>query len=56
MLAHIEDANGDGLDDLVLQIGDEDGTYDEGEIIATLTGETFDEISIVATDSLCIVP
>jgi hypothetical protein len=54
--AHIEDANGDGLDDLVMQIEDEDGTYQEGDTMATLTGETFDGTSILGTDTICIVP
>jgi hypothetical protein len=54
--AHIEDANGDGVDDLVLQIEDEDGTYEEGVADAKLTAQTFDGISIVGTDTICIVP
>jgi parallel beta-helix repeat protein len=54
--AHIEDVNNDGLDDLMLQIEDVDETYQEGDTIATLTGETFDDSSIFGTDSICIVP
>lgn len=56
MQAHSEDVNGDGLDDLVVQIEDEDGTYQEGDTVATLTGETFDDKSIMGTDTICIVP
>jgi hypothetical protein len=56
MQAHIEDVNGDGLDDLVVQIEDVDGTYQEGDTIATLTGATSDGASILGTDALCIVP
>jgi hypothetical protein len=55
-LSHIEDANGDGLDDLVVQIEDEDGIYQEGDTAATLTGETVGGTSIVGTDTICIVP
>ena len=55
-LAHIEDANGDGLDDLVVQIEDEDGIYQEGDTLATIMGDTFDGISIVGTDAIRIVP
>ena len=55
-LAHIEDANGDGLDDLVVQIEDEDGIYLEGDTLATIMGDTLDGTSIVGTDEICIVP
>ena len=54
--AHIEDVNNDGLDDLMMQIEDVDGTYELGDTIATLTGETFAGIQIVGTDSICIRP
>lgn len=54
--AHIEDVNGDGLVDLVVQIEDTDGTYEEGDTIATLTGETFDGTQVQGTDTICIVP
>ncbi len=53
--AHIEDVNGDGLNDLMVQIEDLDGSYEPGDSIATLTGETFDGRSIQGTDSICIV-
>ena len=39
--------------DLVVQIVDED-TYAPGDTLATLTGLTFDGISITGTDSICI--
>ena len=54
--AHIEDVNRDGLDDLVLQIEDQDGIYEEGDAVATLEGQTFDGYPIKGSDSICIVP
>ena len=55
-LAHIEDSNGDGINDMVVQIEDDDGVYDEGSSIGTITGETYDGVKFQGTDSLCIVP
>jgi len=54
--AHIEDVNGDGLEDLMVQIQDVDGTYEADDTIATLTAETFTGYPIMGTDSICIVP
>jgi hypothetical protein len=54
--AHIEDVNGDGFNDLMLQIEDVDGTYVAGDTVAEITGETFDGYPIMGTDSICIVP
>jgi len=51
---NIEDVNGDGFDDLIVKIIDEDGTYEQGSSIAILTGELFDGTSIEGTDSICI--
>ena len=59
LLAHIEDVNEDGNDDLVLQIEDEDGVFNEGSTIATLTGSLYEEYGgtlIEGSDSICIVP
>jgi hypothetical protein len=53
--AHSEDVNGDGLDDLIVQIEDLDGTYQEGDTMATLTAVTYDGIPIQGMDSICIV-
>lgn len=53
--AHAEDVNGDGLDDLVIQIEDDDGTYEVGDTVAMLTGFTFDGIPVKGADSICIV-
>jgi len=54
--AHVEDVNDDQLDDLVLQILDQDGTYTAGTTTAILTGATFDGRRVRGTDSICIVP
>lgn len=56
LLAHIEDVNSDGFDDLVLQIQDGDGAFLGGSGTATVTGNLFDGTAIEGTDSLCIVP
>ena len=53
-LAHTKDSNGDGLDDLVVQIEDEDGVFDEGDTMATLTGWTTDGTFISGSDFVCI--
>ena len=56
IMCHIEDTDGDGLDDLVCQIEDEDGTYAQGDGIGTLTGALNDEAEtpIMGTDSICV--
>jgi hypothetical protein len=50
----LEDVNGDGVQDLVVQIIDEGG-YSPGDSVATLSGLTFDGITIEGEDSICIV-
>jgi hypothetical protein len=55
-LTHIEDVDGDGLDDLVVQIERVEGTYQEGDSIATITAKTFGGIPISGRDSICVVP
>jgi len=52
--ASVEDVNNDGFDDLVVKIIDTDGTYTVGTVTATLTGQLFDGVSIVGSDSICI--
>ena len=52
----LQDVDGDGDLDLVVQIEDLDGTYQPGDTIATLKGETIDDTLIEGTDSICIVP
>lgn len=54
--AHIEDVNHDGLDDLVVQIEDVDGSFTSGSGTATLTGNLFDGTKIEGSDEICVVP
>jgi hypothetical protein len=54
--AHIEDVNNDGCDDLVVQIEDQDGVFENGETEATITGNLYDGTAIEGTDTICIVP
>ncbi len=54
--AHVEDVNGDGLLDLMLQFEDLDGTYTPGSGIAVVTALTFDGLAIEGQDSICVVP
>jgi hypothetical protein len=56
LLAHYDDINADGYEDLVLQMQDVDGVFAEGTTSATLTGKLFDGTLITGTDSICIVP
>ena len=56
LMAHIEDVNGDGFDDLVVQIEDVDGTFTSGSGTATLTGNLFDGTAFEGSDEICIVP
>jgi hypothetical protein len=59
LLAHVEDVNGDGFDDLVLNIEDTDGTFSSGSGTATLTGNlltAFGGTPIQGTDAICVVP
>jgi len=51
----LEDVNGDGFQDLVVQITDEGG-YSSGDTAATLSGSTYDGVPIVGTDTICIRP
>jgi Lectin C-type domain len=56
LLAHIEDVNGDGFNDLILQIQDQDGMLQEGSGTVILTGALTDGTLFAGTDSICIVP
>jgi hypothetical protein len=55
LLAHIEDVNGDGVDDLVVQIQDLDGSFASGSGTAQVTG-MWDGIPFEGSDSICVVP
>ena len=52
---YIEDVSVDDFNDLITQIEDIGGTYEKGETVATLKAETFDAISVIDTDTLCVV-
>jgi hypothetical protein len=54
--ASYEDVNGDGFTDLVVQIADEDGVLDVGDIAATLTATLVNGTHISGGDTICIVP
>lgn len=56
LLAHYEDVNGDGLDDLVVQITDVEGTFAPGATTALLTGELIDGTLIGGADEITLVP
>lgn len=59
ILAHIEEVNNDGFDDLVLQFEDVDGVFQEGQTDATLIGNLYEEYGgtpIEGSDVICIVP
>lgn len=51
----LQDVNGDGLVDLVVQIVD-DGAYPDGSAVATLTATTVSGESIKGTDTITVVP
>jgi hypothetical protein len=51
-LYHYEDVNGDGFEDLVIQIQDEDGVFEPGEGVATVTGLLVDGRTFVGSDSI----
>ena len=53
-LYHYEDVNGDGFEDLVIQIQDEDGVFEPGEGIATITGLLVDGRSFEGSDSIVV--
>ena len=52
----LEDVDNDGDLDLLVQIEDVAETCQTGDTMATLTGVTFDGITIHGQDALCIVP
>ena len=56
LLAHYEDVNSDGYDDLVVQIEDDDLIFEEGDTTATVTGYLNDGTYFQGSDSISIVP
>jgi hypothetical protein len=55
-LAHIEDVNQDGFRDLVVQIEDREGAFNESSSVARLTGMLLDGKSFEGADEICFVP
>jgi hypothetical protein len=53
-LAHIEDVNEDGFDDLVVQIEDQDGIFEPGIGVATVTGLLVDGRNFEGSDFICV--
>jgi len=56
LLAHYEDVNGDGDEDLVVQIEDSNTVFSEGCTTAKLFGNLNDGTPFEGTDGICIVP
>ena len=56
LMAHVEDVNDDGFDDLVVQIEDVDGTFASGNGTATLTGNLYDGTPFEGSDDICVRP
>jgi hypothetical protein len=54
--AYIEDANGDGLVDLVVQIDNGFAAFASGDTMATLTAYLFDGRAVSGSDTICVVP
>jgi hypothetical protein len=55
LMSHFEDVNGDGIEDLVMQIEDQDGTFVKGSGTAIVTGSLLDGTLIEGSDKICIV-
>lgn len=55
-LAHIEDYNKDGYNDLIVQIKNKKGAFPQGTKTATLTGNLIDDTLFEGTDKICIAP
>lgn len=58
-MAHSEDVNNAGFSDLIIQIEDQDGVFQIGDVIATLKGNLLSEFGrtpFEGSDSICIVP
>ncbi len=55
LLYQYEDVDGDGLEDLVVQIEDEDGVFDLGNGMATVRARLTDGTLISGADDICVV-
>jgi len=55
-LAHFEDINKDGYDDLIIQFQDSDGWVVPGSDYATLKGKLYNGTQIMGQDTICIIP
>jgi alpha-tubulin suppressor-like RCC1 family protein len=56
LMAHVEDVNSDGFDDLVVQVETENLALTAGDVEAVLTGELYDDgTPIEGTDSINII-
>ena len=51
-----KDVNDDGYRDLIVQVEDVDGDYQEGDTLATVTAVTYEGMQIMGTDTICVVP
>ena len=59
MLTRVKDVNGDGFDDLMVQIEDEEGAFLPGDTVGPVTGTLlaeFGSLPVVGSDSVCLVP
>jgi hypothetical protein len=56
LLAHVQDVNGDGFLDLVVQVQDADGAFWSGSGPAVLTARLYDGTPLEGSDHICIVP
>lgn len=55
LLARIEDVNGDGIEDLIVQIADTKGVFSPDDTMATVTGNLLNGIPFEGSDTICIV-
>ncbi|AXT72920.1 hypothetical protein [Vibrio sp. dhg] len=55
-LCHVDDANDDGLSDLVCQFEDNEENWSPGDDIASLTGTLVSGVEFEGEDSICVVP
>ncbi|MGA1840399.1 MAG: hypothetical protein ACMUIU_07215 [bacterium] len=56
LLAHLEDVNGDGHEDLIAKFANMEGIFSDEDTTGILTGSLNDGTPIKGMDSICIVP